>query len=69
MSKKIYITHADDVSLEEAIVSVKAALISKDPIRVGEMVWLTNGCCVDYVQSKHPTFHIWRQEVERCKYA
>lgn len=61
MSKKIFITHTEDVSTKEAIQAVYIAI--KDNIEVGEAVVLTNGIAVDYPgRTKNPSFYVWRRE-------
>lgn len=61
MSKKIFITHTEDVSTKEAIQAVYIAI--KDNIEAGEVVVLTNGIAVDYPgNTKNPSSYVWRRE-------
>ena len=59
MSKRITITHADDVSVSDAITSVHAAV--KHNTKPGWVVTLSNGCSVSVSDTtKFPSFYVWR---------
>lgn len=59
MANRIYITHSDRVTLQEAIEAVYACLVHDvDP---GEVVTLSNGMAVFYNdKTKHSSFQVWR---------
>lgn len=59
MGNRIYITHSDMVTLQEAIEAVYACLVNDvDP---GEYARLSNGLAVMYKdETKHPSFQVWR---------
>ena len=65
MNKRIYITHDDDVTLKEAIISVHAVIVVAKDAKPGEAFTLSNGIGVEYAVSKQPTFRVWKIEKEK----
>lgn len=64
MANRIYITHSDRVTIQEAIEAVRACLVHD--VKPGELVTLSNsnGMAVYYNdKTKHPTFQVWRAEI------
>lgn len=58
-NRRIYITHSDRVTLQEAIVAVHVCLVND--VEPGEVADLTNGVVVFYNdKTKHPSFQVWR---------
>ena len=61
MANRIYITHSNRVTLQEAIQAVYACLIND--VEPGEVVTLTNGLAVFYNdKTKHSSFQVWRDK-------
>jgi len=62
MSKRITITHADDVSVLDAALDVYVAV--KNNADRGEVLTLSNGDKVSVSSTaKSPSFYVWRTEV------
>jgi tRNA U34 5-methylaminomethyl-2-thiouridine-forming methyltransferase MnmC len=62
MSKRIYITHANDVSADEAVQTVASAfkMVPKDQ-RVG-VITFTNGLALSFNEAaKNPSMYVWRE--------
>ena len=59
MANRIYITHSDRVTLQEAIEAVYACLVND--VEPGEVADLSNGLAVFYNdKTKHSCFEVWR---------
>lgn len=59
MANRIYITHSDRVTLQEAIEAVYACLVND--VEPGEVATLSNGMAVSYNdKTKHASFQVWR---------
>lgn len=59
MANRIYITHSDRVTLQEAIEAVYACLVND--VNPGEIVTLSNGMAVFYNdKTKYSSFQVWR---------
>lgn len=59
MANRIYITHSDGVTLQEAIEAVYVCLVND--VNPGEVAELTNGLEVFYNdKTKHSCFDVWR---------
>lgn len=59
MANRIYITHSDRVTLQEAIEAVYACLVHD--VNPGEVADLSNGLAVFYNdKTKHSSFQVWR---------
>ena len=58
-NKRIYITHTDRVTLQEAIEAINVCLVHDlDP---GVLMTLSNGLAVYYNdKNKNPSFEVWR---------
>ena len=59
MANRIYITHSDEVTLQEAIDAVYACLVNH--VEPGEGISFPNEMAVFYKdKTKHPSFQVWR---------
>lgn len=59
MANRIYITHSDGVTLQEAIKAVYSCLVHK--VSPGVVVTLSNDLGVFYNdKTKHSSFQVWR---------
>lgn len=59
MANRIFITHSDRVTLQEAIKAVYVCLVND--VNPGEVVKLTNDLVVFYNdKTKHSSFQVWR---------
>ena len=59
MANRIFITHSDRVTPQEAIETVYACLVND--VKPGEVVTFHNGMAVFYKdKTKHPSFQVWR---------
>lgn len=61
MANRIYITHSDGVTPQEAIDAVYAGLVNY--IEPGVCISFPNGMAVFYKdKTKHPSFQVWRKK-------
>lgn len=59
MANRIYITHSDRVTLQDAIEAVYVCLVNN--VNPGEVVTLSNDLAVFYNdKTKHSSFQVWR---------
>lgn len=59
MAKRIYITHSDRVTVNEAVEAIHICLMYD--INPGTVMSLTNGIAVRYNEkTTHPSFQVWR---------
>lgn len=59
MSKRITITHTNDVSFNEAVTMVEYAI--NNNIDKGECITFSNGLAVDMARdTKFPSYYVWR---------
>lgn len=59
MSKRITITHDDDIKPADAILAVKVCVFEN--IQPGEVCTMTNGLAVESSRkAKFPSFYVWR---------
>ena len=59
MANRIYITHTDRVTPQEALQAVYSCLVNN--INPGVVFTLSNGLAVFYKdKTKHPSFQVWR---------
>jgi hypothetical protein len=59
MSKRITITHTDDVSCQEAVTVVECAITNN--IKKGECFTFSNNIAVDMARdTKFPSYYVWR---------
>ena len=60
MSKRITITHADDIEPVSAIRAVRLVM-EEGNIQPGEVITLTNNLAVDRsAKTRFPSFYVWR---------
>ena len=61
MANRIYITHSDQVTLQEAIETIQVGL-ANDLLEPGVVVVRPNGLVVYYNdKTKNPSFEVWRR--------
>ena len=59
MSKRITITHTNDVSFQEAVTIIKYAIDNN--IEKGECITFSNDLAVDMASNtKFPSYYVWR---------